>query len=123
MTNQKHVHKLKKVRFKSGNVTFFCALPDCTFKINPALALGKTCECWRCGKTFILGEYALRLVKPHCDECHHSKNEKIEITGVEFKPEELFIHTNATPPETSTMSLADRLKQTIKEAEETEQDI
>jgi len=70
MTKEKHVHKFKKIKYKSGTSIFFCTLPDCNVKVNPALALGKRCICWRCGEEFILTEYALRLVKPHCENCH-----------------------------------------------------
>lgn len=107
---EKHTHKLKKVIYKSGNSSFFCVLPDCTFKINPVLALGKKTICWRCEKEFQLDEYKLRLVKPHCESCHRpKKNGK----AVEFKDEELYIHTNALPPGEecpSPMSLAERLR-------------
>lgn len=70
---EKHTHKLKRLKYKSGNTIFFCTLPDCTFKINQALALGKRSLCWRCGEPFIMTEYSLRLVKPHCENCHKSK--------------------------------------------------
>lgn len=68
-----HTHKLKKHRFKSGNETFFC-VDDCNYKVTPALALGKTTICWRCGESFNLNDYSLRLVKPHCEMCHKSKH-------------------------------------------------
>lgn len=73
-TKDSHVHKLKKLKYKSGNEIFFCTLPDCTYKINPALALGKRAICWRCDNEFIMSEYVLRLTKPHCDSCHKPKN-------------------------------------------------
>jgi len=65
---EKHNHKLKRHRFKSGNEVYFCALPECTYKITPALALGKRAICWRCGESFIMGDYSIRLAKPHCDK-------------------------------------------------------
>src|SRR5580692_1622875 len=79
MPKEKHTHKLKRLRYKSGNVIFFCALPDCSFKINIQLVLGKRSICWRCGNDFIMSEYSLRLAKPHCKACHHPKNEPSEV--------------------------------------------
>ena len=105
---EKHIHKLKRVRFKSGNSFYFCALPDCSFKVNPALALGKRSICWRCGESFIINEYALRLAKPHCDKCHMPKH-----------------YDDGLPPATTeqlnkeeakaTSSLSDRLTNIIKD--------
>lgn len=69
---EKHIHKLKRLVHKSGNVVFFCVL-DCSYKISSALALGKSCICWRCGEKFLMNEYSLRLAKPHCENCHKPK--------------------------------------------------
>ena len=77
MTKQKHTHKLRRLRYKSGNVVLFCALPDCNFKCNPPLAFGKRSICWRCGDEFIMNEYSIRLAKPHCMGCHKSKESKL----------------------------------------------
>lgn len=99
---EKHVHKFKRLRYKSGNEIFFCALPDCSVKINPALALGKRSICWRCGESFIMNEYSLRLAKPHCEGCHKSK----KILGELTEP----------------LSLADRLQQTINQAQQQEEE-
>lgn len=70
MTVQKHVHKFRRHTYKkSGSTVFFCTLPDCTFKIDVPLAIGKRCLCNMCDKEFLLNEYAIRLVKPHCNDC------------------------------------------------------
>lgn len=120
-TIEKHTHKLKRIRFKTGNAVFFCALPDCHYKINQALALGKRNICWRCGDEFIMNEYSLRLAKPHCDSCHRPKgfidkqpsltvatSEQLQMNGIEG----------------AGLSLADRLTSVIKRAnEEGEEDI
>jgi len=82
---EKHVHKLKRHSFKSGNQIYFCALPDCHYKTAPALALGKRTICWRCGNDFIMNEYSLRLAKPHCENCHQPKVVK-DDTGREAEP-------------------------------------
>lgn len=112
MTTTKHIHKLKRLKFKSGNIIFFCALPDCSHKTNIALALGKRSICWRCGEPFIMNEYSLRLAKPHCDNCHKPKNQT-----------EIILNSAALGGKTDTLidsvdSLADRLSQTIKQAEQ-----
>jgi hypothetical protein len=65
----KHIHKLKKHKYKTGNVIFHCVLPDCYFKIEAPLALGKESLCHMCGEPFIMNEYTLKLSKPHCVNC------------------------------------------------------
>lgn len=107
VTDKKHIHKLKRVKYKSGSITLFCALPDCAFKVNPALALGKRSICWRCGESFILNEYSLRLAKPHCEGCHKSKKET-KWVHTPTEPER-----EATNELVHTLSLAERLKQTV----------
>jgi hypothetical protein len=64
-----HIHKLKKHKYKTGSTVFFCTLPDCHFKIDAALALGKRALCPVCNEEFIINEYTIKLVKPHCDKC------------------------------------------------------
>lgn len=100
---------MKKITYKSGNSTFFCAL-DCSYKINPALALGKKSICWRCGNEFTINEYSLRLVKPHCEACHKSKNGK-EYVVTEVNHED------------KTISLSKRLQNEIKQAQEKEEEL
>lgn len=109
---EKHIHKFKRLKYKSGNVIFFCSLPDCTSKINPALALGKRSICWRCGKDFIMSEYSLRLAKPHCDACHkHKKGEEVTLKDA------IEAIDNITP-----LTLAERLQQINEQANQQEED-
>lgn len=70
---EKHIHKLKRHTYKSGNQIYFCVL-DCGYKISPALAVGKKSICNRCGLEFTMTEYSVRLAKPHCEACHKPKN-------------------------------------------------
>lgn len=63
-----HIHRLKKHKYPTGNTVFFCTL-DCNFKIDSALALGKRALCNICGAEFIMTEYSIKLVKPHCNDC------------------------------------------------------
>lgn len=105
----KHIHKLKRLKYKSGNTIFFCALPDCKYKTNIFLALGKRSLCWRCGEPFIMDEYNLRLAKPHCENCHKPKVDKIELVNLVKE-----VAISREP------SLAERLNQTIQQAKTTE---
>lgn len=58
-------HKYKK----TGNEIFFCVQPDCYFKIEAHLMLGKKSLCNICGCEFVMGEYAVKLHRPHCQDC------------------------------------------------------
>jgi hypothetical protein len=64
-----HTHKLKKHRYPSGNSIFFCTLPDCHFKIDAPLAVGKRSLCNICDDEFIMTEYTIKLIRPHCEKC------------------------------------------------------
>jgi Zn finger protein HypA/HybF involved in hydrogenase expression len=44
-------------------------LPDCHFKIEAALALGKLSLCQHCDEPFIMNEYTIKLKRPHCMNC------------------------------------------------------
>ena len=123
MTKQNHSHKLKKHSFKSGNAFFFCTLPDCNFKINPALSLGKRTICWRCGKEFLMTEYSLRLVKPHCEACHKTKIIKDADEGNLIMNETPVMSTNDQIAEQSVSvlenpSLSERINKLFAKDEE-----
>lgn len=129
MTKQNHIHKLKKHQFKSGNAFFFCTLPDCNFKMNPALSLGKRAICWRCNQSFILNEYSIRLVKPHCEACHkpkslkdHDQNFIMSETPIMSEADAVAEHSLVEPLMThkpvTTDSLSERLKGMFTKDEE-----
>ncbi len=85
--------------------------------MNPKLALGKKSICWRCGEEFILNEYSLRLVKPHCSKCHKPKGNDIPLNDL-VSPSSNSIIDNIP------LSLADRLSNTINNAQtKTEEEI
>lgn len=109
MAKTAHIHKFKRHRYKTGNEIFFCTLPDCSIKLALALALGKRTICWRCGESFVMTEYSIRLAKPHCDACHMPKSSKGAVDTIE---QEIIEHIEKQ----SKMTLADRLTQTIQEA-------
>lgn len=108
---EKHTHKLKKLVHKSGTVIFFCVL-DCSYKISSALALGKSCICWRCGEKFLMNEYSLRLSKPHCESCHKPKKSVLPGSEIPWIHEPSEIEKIAT---VETLSLAERLQQTLNQ--------
>lgn len=114
--SQKHIHKFRRHRFKTGNVIYFCALPDCGYKIAPALALGKRCICWKCGREFEMDDYTCRLAKPHCKYCHVSKSgltTNPEATAPDVPtPQE--IHEQIPGP-VITEELSERLNHSITE--------
>lgn len=64
-----HIHKLKRHKYPSGNSVFFCTLPDCHYKLDVPLALGKRTLCNLCGVEFIMSEYTVKLKLPHCSDC------------------------------------------------------
>lgn len=68
-SRQTHTHRLKKHKYPTGNAVFFCTLPDCHYKIEAPLALGKRTLCNLCGNEFIMNEYTIKLTKPHCLDC------------------------------------------------------
>ena len=69
VSTSKHIHKLKKHKYKTGVAVFFCTLPDCHYKVEVPLSLGKESLCNICGNPFIMNEYTLKLVTPHCINC------------------------------------------------------
>ena len=69
----KHTHKLKRHIYKTGVAVYFCTLPDCHYKIDTALALGKRSICHTCNEEFIMNEYTVRLARPHCMNCSKQK--------------------------------------------------
>ena len=113
MTDKNHVHKFKRHRYKSGNEIYFCVDETCTTKISPPLAVGKKAICWRCGEPFVMGEYTVRLARPHCDKCHKPKNAEVKVFVTLQEPAEKPI----------TNSLRDRINQLTHAGVDDEGDI
>ena len=114
----KHIHKLKMIKYKTGNKVFFCSL-DCTFKISVQLALGKRSICWRCNEPFIMTEYSLRLVKPHCPQCHQSKDKKEIIESNNDISAAQGVAQNITE---QNLTLAEKLNQIIQQTQQKEEE-
>lgn len=115
MPSLKHPHKYKRHKYPSGYEVFFCALPDCTHRVECNLTLGKTAVCWRCGNNFLMNEYSVRLVKPHCTDCHKYKDDtnaiatiKVEIPSINERRKAVELPTINT-----TLSLKERLLASI----------
>ncbi len=111
---EKHVHRLRRLKYKTGNAIFFCTLPDCSYKINTNLALGKRSICNRCGQEFLMDEYNLRLAKPHCLACHVSKDGnqgRFDITADDIKKAVVLDAVDSLPQQ--GLSLAQRLQQIV----------
>jgi hypothetical protein len=106
----KHLHKLKKHKYKTGTVIFHCVLPECHYKIESFLSLGKRSLCNICGEEFLLDEYSIKLVRPHCRNCG-----KQRVTDDEGKAH--YVHkvrgTLAAVAESSTEELRKRLANAV----------
>ena len=87
---QKHTHKLKRHRYKTGNTVYFCTLPDCHWKLECHLCLGKKAICNLCGEEFIMTEYTIKLARPHCDNCS-----KIKVNSPDGKKR--YVRKDSTP--------------------------
>ena len=109
------------IKYKTGNKVFFCSL-DCTFKISVQLALGKRSICWRCGESFIMTEYSLRLVKPHCPQCHQSKDKKEIIEPNNDMSAARDMVQSIIEHSIPNLSLADRLSQIIQQTQQKEEE-
>lgn len=119
---KEHVHKLKRHSYETGNKIYFCVLPDCKYKVKPGLALGKRAICWRCGNEFLMNEYSIRLAKPHCEDCHKSKDapDSIPLSDI---PANAHLDTDAHGEVTvvsnePVLSLAERLKKATEVEDE-----
>jgi hypothetical protein len=102
MPKQTHTHKLRRHKYPSGNSVFFCTLPDCHYKIDVPLALGKRSICNICGEEFIINEYTIKLAKPHCLDCG-----KVKVKGSDGKNRYVKKVTNKVLAGVATDSLQD----------------
>ena len=91
-----HIHKLKRHTYKTtGNAVFHCVLPDCYFKVDVALSLGKRCLCNVCNGEMTINEYSIRATRPRCESCRKRRSvsakviNKMASTAVESLRERL----------------------------------
>jgi len=106
----KHIHKLKKHTYaKSKSKVYFCTLPDCNYKADVGLVVGKTVLCNVCNEPFTINESHLKLLRPHCNNCGKKK-----VKGIDGKahyvnkrlPDERILEIMATE---STNNLRSRM--------------
>lgn len=116
----KHIHKLKKHRYKTGIAVFFCTLPDCNYKIEAPLSLGKESICNICSEPFIMNEYTLKLIKPHCMNC--GRREVKDANGKKHYIRRVGTTVLSSIAADETNSLKDRLSK-VSPAVQVEDDI
>jgi hypothetical protein len=113
---KRHAHRLKRHIYKTGNAIYFCTLPDCHFKIECQLMLGKRAMCNVCGNEFIINEYQTKLARPHCDKCS-----KVRVRGADGKRH--FVRQDSMPimaqlAEASVEGLRSRLNNVLETSED-----
>lgn len=108
----KHVHKLKKHKYASGVAVYFCTLPDCSYKVEVPFALGKESLCNICGNPFIMNEYTLKLVKPHCGDC--GRREVKDGNGKKHYVRKINTNVLSAVAEDEVSSLKDRLARVVQ---------
>jgi|SRR6187455_1572981 len=111
-----HVHKLRKHKYPTGTMIFFCTLPDCYHKIDYMLALGKQTLCNICGAEFTMNETSLKLLKPHCEQCGKVKVKDAEGKNRYVKKVGNRILVGAAVA--TSNNLRSRLDNVVKESEE-----
>ena len=104
----KHIHKLKKHKYpKTGMSVFFCTL-DCNYKVEAPFALGKECLCNICNEPFIMNEYTLKLIRPHCNNC--GRKEVKDVNGKKHYVSKVNTQVLSTIAADEVSSLKDRLE-------------
>lgn len=84
---KKHHHKLEKVYIgkNKDHLVYICRLPDCSYYAQPIFLPGKSAECYRCGKPFIISKIQVRkgkeMKKLHCENCTHGKVKKEKLSA------------------------------------------
>lgn len=71
-----HIHKFKRHYYSTKKAIYFC-VNDCPFRVDIKFALGRVSQCWRCNKPFPMNSYSITLDKPHCEDCHQHKGDKL----------------------------------------------
>ena len=111
----KHIHRLKKHKYKTGIAVFFCTL-DCNYKVEVPFALGKETLCNICGEPFIMNEYTLKLIRPHCNNC--GRKEVKDVNGKKHYVRKVNTQILANIANDETTSLQERLKKVTSPVED-----
>lgn len=79
-----HLHRYKKVDLSRDKdrpyFVYMCTKPACSHYVPVRSALGKLCECNRCGEPMIINKAVLTgsskkpMTKPHCANCTERKS-------------------------------------------------
>jgi hypothetical protein len=105
-----HIHKLRRHTYANGSRVYFCT-NNCTFKVEVPFALGLRVLCNTCGEPFTMNEYAIKLAKPHCNNCGKMK---VNIDGVEkFVPKGRASQAIAELGASSATALKDRMSKVV----------
>lgn len=120
MPSVKHIHKFRRHTYeKTKNSVFFCTLPNCHFKLEVPLAIGKESLCNICGEPFLMNERSLKLKKPHCNRCGRRRVTD-ENGRTYYVPVQREVTVNAEVAEEVTDDLKSRLKTVIIDEHEGE---
>lgn len=113
MEKKKHIHLVKRHKYKNGESIYFCTLDDCSFKINVELSLGKRFICNRCYEPFIMTTISKRMSKPHCANCTRMNSDHPNYsppTIEDLKLEEINSLTLPKEANINVTNLRDRLR-------------
>ena len=82
-----HLHKYKRVNLtrdptKKEYLVLKCMKPVCSHYVPLNLALGKLCECNRCGDAMVIDKVSITLALPHCTDC--TKRKKVNEETVDL---------------------------------------
>ena len=99
--NRCKVHKYKRVVLSRNKYSVYKCV-NCPHYVPEPLVIGRECECWVCGNTFLMTRHSL-LLKPRCENC---KNKRIKIERIsqgagmdDSKIKVLKIRTKKTDPD------------------------
>lgn len=86
-TAPNHLHKYKRVNLtrdpaKKEYLVFRCTKPLCSHYVPVTLALGKLCECNRCGDAMVIDKVSVGLALPHCPACTKRKQSNEEAVDI-----------------------------------------
>lgn len=91
MSRANHLHRYRKVNLSRTKgkeyLVYQCIKPACSHYIPLQLAIGKLCECNRCGSPMLITKVQLNssgggpMARPHCTDCIDRKG-KLDDTAI-----------------------------------------
>lgn len=74
-----HTHQYEKVKWGAkGTVIWKCQLEDCSHYLHAEFIMGKSCRCYKCGRTFTMTLPKLLRKRPKCDDCQHKSGQGVK---------------------------------------------